>query len=61
MTVAAVTIFRTLKITATLRLLVGWPKFLSGKQNCIFVKTLVKFITKFGCNARSHWLGERAL
>ena len=37
---------RTLKITATLRLLVGWPKFLSGKQNCIFVKTLVKFIIK---------------
>ena len=23
---------RTLKITATLRLLVGWPKFLSGKK-----------------------------
>ena len=52
---------RTLKITAMLRLLAGWPKFLSGKKNCIFVKTLIKFIIKFGRNARSHWLGERTL
>ena len=37
---------RTLKITAMLRLLAGWPKFLSGKKKLYFCENVSKVYNK---------------